>query len=142
MPNDPPQANARAATVPLVDEGQASGIVGEIFADIKATKGIDFVPNFWRTLATHPPLLEETWRRLKAIMTPGRIDLKTKEMIALAVSATNGCAYCINSHTAALKRLGVDDETLGELMAVVGLYNTTNKLADGYQVRPDIFPPT
>jgi AhpD family alkylhydroperoxidase len=93
-------------------------------------------------LATYPPLLEETWRRLKSIMAPGRLDLKTKEMIALAVSATNGCAYCINSHTAALKKLGVDDESLGELMAVVGLYNTTNTLADAYQVRPDVFPPT
>jgi AhpD family alkylhydroperoxidase len=132
----------RPATVPLVEERDAQGVVREIFDDIKATKGIDFVPNFWRTLATYPPLLEETWRRLKATMTPGRLDLKTKEMIALAVSATNGCDYCINSHTAALKKLGVDDETLGELMAVVGLYNTTNTLAEAYQVRPDIFPPT
>ena len=142
MATDPSLPSSRTATVRLVDESQATGVVREIFDDIKATKGIDFVPNFWRTLATYPPLLEETWRRLKSIMTPGRLDLKSKEMIALAVSATNGCAYCINSHTAALKKLGVDDETLGELMAVVGLYNTTNTLADAYQVRPDVFPPT
>lgn len=142
MAIDPSPPNSRTATVALVEESQATGVVRDIFDDIKSTKGIDFVPNFWRTLATYPPLLEETWRRLKSIMTPGRLDLKTKEMIALAVSATNGCAYCINSHTAALKKLGVDDEALGELMAVVGLYNTTNTLADAYQVRPDVFPPT
>jgi AhpD family alkylhydroperoxidase len=141
-PMNPASLNPRLATVPLVEERDAKGMVREIFDDIKATKGIDFVPNFWRTLATYPPLLEETWRRLKSIMTPGRLDVKTKEMIALAVSATNGCDYCINSHTAALKKLGVDDATLGELMAVVGLYNTTNTLADAYQVRPDVFPPT
>ena len=142
MAIDSAPPSSRTATVALVEESQATGVVREIFADIKATKAIDFVPNFWRTLATYPPLLEETWRRLKSIMAPGRLDLKTKEMIALAVSSTNGCAYCINSHTAALKKLGVDDETLGELMAVVGLYNTTNTLADAYQVRPDVFPPT
>lgn len=65
----------------------------------------------------------------------------TREIIALAVSATNGCSYCVNSHTAALKKLGVDDETLGEVMAVVGLFNSTNAIADGYQVEPDVLPP-
>ena len=73
-------------------------------------------------------------------MRPGKVDLLTKEIIALAVSATNGCAYCTNSHTAAVQKLGLDTEALGEVMAVVGLFNMTNKLADGYQVEPDIFP--
>ncbi len=131
----------RIATVPVVAEAAATGRVREIFDDIKATKGIDFVPNFWRTLATYPPLLEETWNRLKSVMAPGKLDLKTKEMIAVAVSATNGCSYCVHSHTAALKKLGVDEATLGELLAVVALFNATNTLADAYQVRPDVFNP-
>jgi AhpD family alkylhydroperoxidase len=129
------------ATVPIVEESAATGRVREIYDDIKATKKIDFVPNFWKTLATYPPLLEETWLRLKAVMAPGRLDVVTKEMIAVAVSATNGCSYCVHSHTAALKKLGVDDATLGELFSVVALFNATNTLADGYQVRPDVMPP-
>ena len=72
---------------------------------------------------------------------PGRrLDPTTREIIALAVSATNGCPYCINSHTAALRKLGVDQETLGEVMAIVGLFNMTNSLANGYQVEPDVRP--
>jgi AhpD family alkylhydroperoxidase len=131
----------RIATVAAVDDAAATGKVRAVYDDIKATKGIDWVPNFWRVLGTAPELLEETWARLKRVMTPGRLDLRTKEMIALAVSATNGCSYCLNSHTAALRKLGVDDETLGELMAVVALFNTTNTLADGYQVKADVLPP-
>lgn len=137
-----PSQGKPPATVELVEEKDAQGVVAEVFADIRRTKGIDFVPNFWRTLATYPPLLEETWRRVKTTMQPGRIDLRTKEMLAVAVSATNGCPYCVQSHTAALRKLGVDDETLGELMAVVGLFNSTNALANAYQVEPDVFPPT
>lgn len=129
-----------SATVRLVEEEEAVGLVREIYEDIKQTKQIDFVPNFWKTLASHPPLLEQTWLRLKAAMTPGRIDGLTKEMIALAVSATNGCEYCIRSHTAAAKKLGLDDEGLGELMAVVATFNATNALADGYRVVLDVLP--
>lgn len=136
-----PHAETRLATVRPVEEADARGRVAEIFADIKATKKIDRVPNLWRVLATHPPLLEETWTRLKTVMAPGRLDALTKEMIALAVSATNGCAYCVNSHTTAVKKLGLDDAGLGELLAVVALFNTTNTLADAYQVQPDILPP-
>lgn len=135
------QRDSRVATVRPVEEAEAAGRVREIFDDIKRTKGIDRVPNFWRTLAVYPPLLDETWTRLKTVMAPGRLDALTKEMIALAVSATNGCAYCINSHTAAVKKLGLDDEGLGELLAVVALFNTTNTLADAYQVTPDVLPP-
>jgi AhpD family alkylhydroperoxidase len=126
--------------VKLVDENSQHPIVQRIFADIKATKKIERVPNIWRALATHPEHLELCWTRLKAIMQPGKIDLFTKEIIALAVSVTNSCRYCINSHTAALQRLGLDNEGLGEVLAVVGLYNQMNKLTDAYQIEPDILP--
>jgi AhpD family alkylhydroperoxidase len=128
------------STVRLVDETTSDPRVRAVFDDIKATKKIDFVPNLWRALATHPEHLELMWTRLKAIMRPGKVDLLTKEIVALAVSATNGCDYCINSHTAAVQKLGLDDEALGEILAVVGLFNSTNKLADAYQIEPDILP--
>jgi len=135
------------ATVRLVEEAEATGRVAAVYADIRATKGIDFVPNFWRALATNADQLELVWTRLKAVMHPeadgraGRLDPLTREIIALAVSATNGCAYCVNSHTAAVRKLGLDVAALGEVLALVGLFNSTNALAEGYQVRPDVFPP-
>ena len=128
------------STVQLVEEQTDHPVVRRVFDDIKATKKIDFVPNIWRALATNPAHLELCWTRLKAIMQPGKLDMLTKEIIALAVSATNGCDYCINSHTAAVQKLGLDDAGLGELLAVVGLFNSMNKLADAYQVEPDILP--
>ncbi len=137
----------RIATVAPVSEEAASGKVAEVYADIRRTKGIDRVPNLWRVLATNPDHLEMVWTRLKAVMHPEaagrtpRLDPLTREVIALAVSATNGCAYCVNSHTTAVRKLGLDAEALGEVMAVVGLFNTTNALADGYQVVPDVLPP-
>jgi len=137
----------RIATVRPVSEEEASGRVAEIFADIKSTKAIDFVPNFWRVLASSPDNLEMVWSRLKRLMHPesegrsGRLDPITREIIALAVSASNGCGYCTNSHTAALRKLGVDDETLGEIHAITALFNSTNALADGYQIAPDVLPP-
>jgi AhpD family alkylhydroperoxidase len=140
MPDD------RIATVRPVADHEATGKVAAIFTDIKRTKQIDFVPAFWRTIATNPAQLELVWTNLKTLMHPEavgcstRLDPKTREIIALAVSATNGCPYCINSHTAALRKLGVDEETLGEIMAIVGLFNMTNALANGYQVEPDVRP--
>jgi AhpD family alkylhydroperoxidase len=137
----------RIATVTPIDEHQTTGKVAAIFADIKATKNIGYVPAFWRTIATNPVQLELVWTTLKTLMHPesvGRaahIDSQTREIIALAVSATNGCPYCINSHTAALRKLGLDEEALGEIMAIVGLFNMTNSLANGYQVEPDVRPP-
>jgi AhpD family alkylhydroperoxidase len=137
----------RIATVTPVAEEIATGKVAAIYADIKRTKNIATVPNLWRVLATNPDHLELVWTRLKAIMHPeavgrvSKLDALTREIIALAVSATNGCAYCVNSHTAALRKLGMDMETLGEVLAVVGLFNSTNALADAYQVEPDILPP-
>ena len=120
-----------------VEYEDASAEVRAVYDEIMAVKGIDFVPNFWKTLASHPPLLLDVWTSLNAAMQPGRLDALTKEMVALAVSATNGCTYCIRSHTAAARKLGMDDRMLGELMAVVGTFNRTNRLADGYQVEVD-----
>jgi AhpD family alkylhydroperoxidase len=117
-----------------------------LFADIRRTKGIDFVPAFWRTIATSTIQLELVWTTLKSLMHPeavGRqshLDAKTREIIALAVSATNGCPYCINSHTAALRKQGANEEALDEVMALVGLFNMTNSLANGYQIEPDARP--
>ena len=127
-------------TVRMIEYDQASAEVRAIYDDIMATKGIPRVPDFWKTLAVYPPLLRRTWYDLKEIMQPGRLDRLTKEMIALAVSATNGCDYCINSHTAAAQKLGMDDEMLGELMSVVGMFNETNRLAEAFQVAPDALP--
>ena len=140
-------SSSRSATVRLVDEEGASGKVRQIFDDIKKTKGLDHVPNFWRALASSPEHLEMTWQRLKMLMHPeaagrtSRLDAKTREIIALAVSATNGCSYCVNSHTAALRKLGLDTETLGEVLTIAALFNSTNALADGYQIEPDVLPP-
>jgi AhpD family alkylhydroperoxidase len=137
----------RVATVSPVPEDGATGKVAAVYEDIRKTKGLDRVPNFWRVLATNPDHLELVWTRLKALMHPeatGRaspLDPTTREIIALAVSATNGCAYCVNSHTAALRKLGMSVEALGEVLAIVGLFNSTNALADGYQVEPDVLPP-
>ena len=137
----------RVATVRMVGEDEANGKVAAIFDDIKATKGLSFVPNFWRVLATNADHLELVWTNLKSLMHPetvgreSKLDPLTREIIALAVSATNGCAYCTNSHTAAVRKLGLDVEALGEVMAIVGLFNTTNTLADGYRVEPDVLPP-
>ena len=137
----------RIATVTPVAEQDAEGKVAAIFSDIKRTKNLESVPNFWRVLATNPDHLELVWTRLKTLMHPesvGRapkLDAVTREIIALAVSATNGCSHCINSHTTALRKLGLDIEALGEVMAIVGLFNSTNAIADGYQVEPDVLPP-
>lgn len=141
MPSD------RVATVPPVAEEAATGKVADIYADIRRTKNLDRVPNFWRVLATNPDHLEMVWTRLKALMHPevvgrtSRLDPVTREAVALAVSATNGCAYCVNSHTAALRKLGLDAGAVGEVLAVAALFNSTNALADGYQVEPDVLPP-
>lgn len=124
-------------TVKMVDYADAPDEVRAVYDDIMATKGIDFVPNFWRTIAHHPPLLRRTWETLKETMAPGALDPLTKEMIAVAISATNGCEYCIRSHTAAARKLGMSEEALGEVMSVVAIFNQTNKLAEAYQVESD-----
>ena len=76
-----------------VSEEEATGKIKEVYEDIKATKGIDFVPNFWKALSVNPDHLEAVWRKLKVVMKPGKLDLRTKEIIALAVSIVNNCEY-------------------------------------------------
>ncbi len=125
------------ATVPLVEESAASAEVRAVFDDIRATRNTDWINNFWRALANHPPTLGRTWESLKEVMAPGALDPLTKELIYLAVSISNGCVYCTASHGAAAKRLGMSQEMLGELIAVVGMANETNRLADGYRVPVD-----
>jgi AhpD family alkylhydroperoxidase len=115
----------------------ASAEVRAVYDDIMKSRGIDFVPNFWRTIAHDANLLRRTWESIKEVMAPGALDPLTKEMIAVAVSATNGCEYCIRSHTASARKLGMSDAMLGELMSVVGMFNETNRLAEGYRVEPD-----
>jgi len=128
------------ATVKYVEETGASDKIKEIYGEIKKIFGIPFVPNLFKAMANHPPYLETTWSRFKAIMGPGKLDPKTKQAIALAVSATNNCEYCINAHTAALKHMGWGDQEITELMAVVDLYNGFNKFLDGLRVESDLKP--
>ncbi len=124
-------------TVPLIDESAASDEVRAVFDDIKTSRKTDWINNFWRVLANHPPTLRRTWESIKEVMAPGALDPLTKELIYLAVSVSNGCAYCTASHGAAAKRLGMSKEMLAELIAVVGMANETNRLADGYRVPVD-----
>jgi len=125
------------ASVKLIEYAQASPEVRAVYDDIMATRKTDFINNFWKALAGHPPTLRRTWASVKEVMAPGALDPLTKEMVYLAVSASNGCEYCVASHTASARRQGMSDEMLGELLAVVGMANETNRLADGYQVEVD-----
>jgi AhpD family alkylhydroperoxidase len=124
-------------TVPLIDEAVAGAEVRAVFDDIKKSRNTDWINNFWRALANHPPTLKRTWESLKEVMAPGALDPLTKELVYLAVSVSNGCVYCTASHGAAARRLGMTPEMLGELIAVVGMANETNRLADGYRVPVD-----
>jgi AhpD family alkylhydroperoxidase len=125
------------ATFGLIDYDVASPEVRAIYDDIMATRHTDWINNFWKALAHDPAQLKRTWDSLKAIMAPGALDPLTKELIYVAVSVTNGCAYCIASHTAAAQKAGMTAAMFVELMGVVGLANTTNRLANGYQVDID-----
>ena len=125
------------ASVKLIADAEASPEVRAVYDDIRATRKTDYVNNFWRALANHPPTLRRTWESVKEVMAPGALDVLTKEMVYLAISATNGCGYCIASHTAGARKAGMTDEMLGELMAVVGMANETNGLANGFQVEID-----
>lgn len=108
-----------------------------VYDDIMTTRQTDWINNFWKALAHNPVTLRRTWESIKQIMAPGEIDPLTKEMIYVAVSATNQCGYCIASHTASARKAGMTDAMLSELMAVVGMANETNRLASGYQVEID-----
>ncbi len=120
--------------VSYVSEEEATGKVKEIYEEIKATRGLAEVPNFWKAIAGNPAYLEVTWNNLKTVMAPGKLDRVTKEIIAVAVSATNNCEYCLHSHTDALRALGLDDEAILELMAVVDFFNGSNAVASGLRI--------
>ena len=121
----------------LIEYVDATPEVRAVYDDIMATRKVDWINNFWKALANDPPTLRRTWQSIKEVMAPGALDPLTKELIYLAVSVSNGCAYCTASHGAAAKRLGMNEEMLGELIAVVGMANQTNRLADGYRVPVD-----
>jgi AhpD family alkylhydroperoxidase len=120
-----------------INYADASPAVRAVFDDIKATRKVDDVNNFWKHLANDPVTLKRTWESVKQIMAPGALDVRTKEMIYLAISVSNGCGYCIASHGAAARKAGMDEAMFGELMAVVGMANETNRLAHGYRVPVD-----
>ncbi len=122
-----------------IEENEATGKVKEVYDDIKSSRHITEVPNFWRMLANDPNELERSWNSLKQVMKKGALDHVTKELIYVAVSITNGCEYCIRSHSFAAKKKGATDEMLKEMFAVVGLANKNNKLVDSYQVEVDEF---
>jgi len=111
--------------------------VKAVYDDIMATRRVDWINNFWKVLANDPASLRRTWESLKQVMAPGALDPLAKEMIYLAVSAANGCGYCIASHSAAARKAGMSDAMFGELMAVVGMASETNRLAQGWQVEVD-----
>ena len=122
-----------------ISERNAKGNVKKIFADIKKTRKINKIPNFWRTIANDPVTLKRTWESLQQVMKKGSLDSLTKELVYVAVSMTNSCEYCIRSHTLAAKKKGMSDKMLKELIAVVAMANETNRLVESYQVEVDNF---
>ena len=120
-----------------IEANEATGKVKEIYDEIKSVRQITEVPNFWKSLANNPETLERTWTSLKQVMKKGALDPVVKELIYVAVSVTNGCEYCIKSHSLAAKKKGATDEMLNEMIAVVGMANETNRLVEGYQVEID-----
>ena len=123
--------------VKMVEIADAGPEVKPVYDDIMTTRKTDWINNFWKTLASHPPTLRRIWAGVKEVMSPGALDPLTKEMIYVAVSASNNCEYCIHSHIASARAKGMSDAMLGELLAVVGMANQTNRLANGYQVPVD-----
>jgi AhpD family alkylhydroperoxidase len=125
------------ALVPLIEYSEATPEVRAVYDDIMKTRGVDWINNFWKALANDPKELSRIWHNVKQVMAPGALDPLVKEMVYVAVSATNGCEYCTYSHTAAARKKGMADAMLMELMAVVGLANETNRLANGLRVDVD-----
>ena len=125
------------ALVNIIEYAEASAEVKVVYDDIMKTRGVDWINNFWKALANDPKELRRIWENVKQVMAPGALDPLVKEMIYVAVSATNGCEYCTYSHTAAARKKGMSDAMLMELMAVVGLANETNRLANGLRVEVD-----
>ena len=120
-----------------INENEAQGKVKEVFDNIKSSRNIEEVPNFWKYIANDPDTLERTWRSMKQVMKKGAIDEVTKELIYVAVSVSNGCEYCIKSHSAAAIKKGATKQMLSEMIAVTGMANEANRLVEGYQVELD-----
>ena len=120
-----------------IEENEAKGKVKEIYDEIKKVRQIDKIPNFWKSLANNPETLERTWTSLQQVMKDGTLNPVVKEMIYIAVSITNGCEYCIKSHSMAAKKKGATKEMFNEMISVVGMANETNRLVEGYQVEVD-----
>ena len=125
------------ATYPFVEEAAASAEVRAVYEDIKQTRKVDWINNFWKVIANDPAMLKRTWESVKQVMAPGALDARTKEMLYLAVSMSNSCDYCTVSHTAAARKAGMTDAMLHELIAIVGMANETNRLVGAYRVEPD-----
>ncbi|MBI4290655.1 MAG: carboxymuconolactone decarboxylase family protein [Betaproteobacteria bacterium] len=121
----------------LVEYAAAPNEVKSVYDDIMKTRKVDWINNFWKALAVHPPTLRRIWGNIKLVMAPGALDALTKEMIYVAVSVTNDCEYCMHSHMASARAKGMTDEMLAELLAVVGVANENNRLANGYRVPVD-----
>jgi AhpD family alkylhydroperoxidase len=125
------------ATLPFIEYADASAEVRAVYDDIMAVRQTDYLNNFWKVLANDPVTLRRTWQSVKEVMAPGALDGLTKELVYLAVSASNQCGYCIASHTVSARKAGMSDAMFAELMAVVGMANETNRLTSGYQVEID-----
>ena len=125
------------STVHLIEYKEASPAVRAVYDDIMATRKVDWINNFWKALANDPASLKRTWESLKQIMAPGALDPLVKELLYIAVSVTNGCEYCIRSHTASARAKGMSEAQFGELLAVIGMANETNRLVAGLQVPVD-----
>ena len=124
-------------TLGLIEYADAPAEVRAVYDDIMLTRQTDYINNFWKALAHDPATLKRTWESIKQIMAPGALDSLTKEIIYVAISASNQCGYCIASHTSAARKAGMTDAQFAELMAVVGMANETNRMASGYQVEID-----
>ncbi|BBD66131.1 alkylhydroperoxidase [Nostoc commune NIES-4072] len=122
----------------LIEYEEASDEIRAVYDDIRTTRQNDYINNFWKAIANHPPTLQRTWQAVKEVMSgPGEIDPLMRELIYIAVSATNGCEYCIASHTAGARAKGMNDTMFAELMAIAATANMTNRLANGYQIPVD-----
>ena len=122
-----------------IEENEANDKVKKIYDEIKSVRKITKIPNFWKSLANDPETLERTWTSLKQVMKKGALDPIMKELIYVAVSITNGCEYCIKSHSLAARKKGATDGMINEMIAIVGMANETNRLVEGYQVEVDDF---
>ena len=131
------EKGAMMATVSLIEYEQANDEVKAVYDDIRKVRQTDFINNFWKALANNPGQLKRTWEGVKEVMAPGALDPLTKEMIYIAVSASNQCEYCTHSHTAAAKAKGMTEAQHAELMSVIGMANSTNGLVASLQVPVD-----